>query len=230
MLKTLVSFGCSWVYGDELLDPELVGKQASCSNQNESYRLQNCFAGLIAKHYGLEHLNLAFPGGSHETMRYALYWLTQKSNIDLSSVLLLSGLTHAWRQSWFDAYHTYESPWAKHANGSSLSTSNINFDSFKILQENWIKVCLCDEWEEFNIQQTVDLFDYTGTKNNIPVIQLQTFDSNPKIESKNICNFTMQSLLDNTDIAEFGHPNEKGHVKIAKRLIDTINYRKLIGC
>lgn len=230
MVKTLVSFGCSWVYGDELLDPVLEGREATCSKQNEPYRLKNCFTGIIAEHYGLNHVNLAFPGGSHETMRYALYWLKQKSDIDLSTVFLFSGLTYTWRQSWFDSYHNYDFPWTAHANGSTLNKNNLNTEIFSNLQQNWIKVCLCDEWEKFNAQQTVELFDYTSLQFSIPVLQAQTFNTNPTIASKNICNFTLESLLNKTDLAQFGHPNEKGHIKIANRLINEIDQRKLIGC
>ena len=47
-IKQVVSFGDSWVYGDELIDPNLkkVLPDVTTHNfQNDSYRLKNCFSG-----------------------------------------------------------------------------------------------------------------------------------------------------------------------------------------
>ena len=72
MAKTLIAFGCSFTYGDELVDPNIT--EPCISNLNDNYRNSHCYAGIVSDYYGLNFINTAFPGGSLESMRYALYW------------------------------------------------------------------------------------------------------------------------------------------------------------
>ena len=54
--KKIVGFGDSWMYGDELLDPELLKINPTahtCFDQNTTYREHNCFLGLLGQHYHL---------------------------------------------------------------------------------------------------------------------------------------------------------------------------------
>ena len=51
--KKIIGFGDSWMYGDELLDPELAKQfddAHTCWSQNDDYRLSNNFLGLLGKH------------------------------------------------------------------------------------------------------------------------------------------------------------------------------------
>ena len=58
-MKTLLAFGCSWTYGDELRDPVLKPWQACSIEENDNYRNSNCFGGLIAQHYNMQFVNMA---------------------------------------------------------------------------------------------------------------------------------------------------------------------------
>ena len=48
-IKNIVSFGCSWPHGTELIDPNL---PSADEQLNEPYRLSHSYPGLIAQHYG----------------------------------------------------------------------------------------------------------------------------------------------------------------------------------
>ena len=57
----IVGFGDSWMYGDELLDPELSKKHAdahTCWSQNDHYRTSNNFQDLGIFHDSLQRVGL----------------------------------------------------------------------------------------------------------------------------------------------------------------------------
>jgi hypothetical protein len=57
-IKRVIAFGCSWTYGDELIDPQFRHLDETefrdHYDENKPWRLANCYAGLVADHYGLE--------------------------------------------------------------------------------------------------------------------------------------------------------------------------------
>ena len=78
-IKRVIAFGCSWTYGDELIDPQFRHLDETefrdHYDENKPWRLANCYAGLVADHYGLELENCAFPGSSLESMRWTMNWM-----------------------------------------------------------------------------------------------------------------------------------------------------------
>lgn len=91
-IQNIVSFGCSWPHGTELIDPNLTSAD---EQSNEPYRLSHSYPGLIAAHYGwtlddrtkvdtrLPHILLDFSD-----------WLAEASLGEQMQSLVLIGLTH----------------------------------------------------------------------------------------------------------------------------------------
>ena len=212
MNKTLIAFGCSFTYGDELLDPNIKPGELCNSRYNDKYRNSHCYAGIVAKHYDLNFLNTAFPGGSLESMRYALHWVCE--NYNLSDTVLIAGLTQSHRNSYFDA-DLNDPPWNRFRHSTWLKDQTQ--DPWNQLNHSWIKMCSHSDWDYFNLQQTVGYFE------NCDAIMLPVYSDEPTFSSANKTDFVLQDILDDIDYAPGGHPNESGHSKIANRLINYID-------
>ena len=216
MFKTLIAFGCSFTYGDELLDPNIKSGEPCNSRYNDDYRNSHCYAGLVADHYGFNFVNTASPGGSLESMRYALYWA--KQNFEPNETLFLAGLTQAHRNSYFDDTFT-DVEWNKFQHSTWLK--NNNDSDWNKLNNLWLKLCLCDEWEQYNLDLTVSCFE------NVNAILLPVFETESDFTSKNKTDFVLEQILDKEHFAKNGHPNESGHQIVAERLINYIDSVKL---
>jgi hypothetical protein len=217
MFKTLVAFGCSFTYGDELLDPNIKPGEPCNSRYNDDYRNSHCYAGLVADHYNLEFVNTAFPGGSLESMRYALHWVT--SNFNLTETVLVAGLTQAHRNSYFD--ETLDGPLWNQFRHSTWLKENNNTEWHK-LNQMWYKMCYSEDWEKYNLDLTVKYFESANA------LLLPVYNSEINFYSKNKIDFVLEDVLSESDLAPLGHPNESGHQKVAKRLIKYIDSVKLI--
>ena len=227
-MKTLVAFGCSFTYGDELVDPNLPTDNKYF--QNEPYRLANSYPGRIAEHYNLQLLNTAFPGASLESMRWTLDWLLNKSEYDINDCMLIVGHTQAHRHSWFDPEIDVNAPgwlypWNQHKHGSWLKEPGDDLDWYN-LQRLWMKKSLDFQWEEYNLRQTVQIFEGIKLKYNIPVVQFKVFDDEPAVD---LPEFTFQQIAGD-NLAKNGHPNEKGHQLFAEHLINYMDSVKILEC
>jgi len=220
MIDTIIAFGCSVTYGDELLDPNIKSGEPCSSSYNDDYRNSHCYAGIVADHYNLKFVNTAAPGGSLESMRYALYWASQ--NCDLDNALLVVGLTQAHRQSYFDASDTYP-PWNPYRHSAWL-THNYSDSRWGKLNQYWLMLSHCEEWEKYNLYQTIKMFE--GASSNI--VLLPVFLNELPFESFAKADFILEQCVNKLDYAPNGHPNEGGHQKIANRLIKYIDSVKLV--
>ena len=243
-IRKVVCFGCSWTYGDELIAPEF--RHLSDSDfrdhydNNRSYRLANCYTGLVARHYGLEQDNMAFPGSSLESMRWNLMWYL-RNNQSRDDVLFLVGLTDATRQSWFNPLHEIsmkDPQWNRHMHGTWLLEPNPDIDhNWFRLQQSWLGMSYHRDWAEFNFQQTINLFDQANTGYGIPVIQFSVLENRWGVNVPSLVysgtNFR-DILVHKTKelamqpFAKGGHPNEQGHRIIADHLIEHIKYSKIL--
>lgn len=243
MIKRLVAFGCSWTYGDELEDPAL---QIGDSIQGEKrdrllsqYRLDHCFAGVVARHYNLELENLAFPGASAESIRWTLQWWLD-NNEQKDDAIIIVGHTDAGRQSWFNPTHqisTKDAPWNRHLHGIWLNQPNKDIDdNWYQLQKLWLGMTYHRDWVIYNYQQILNAFDYCRTRWDIPIIQFNCLDNNYAAHSPSLLYpmgsfrhiLTKLNSTDNNIFCQGGHPNEKGHQIIANHLIEHIKYSKLV--
>lgn len=244
-IKKLVAFGCSWTYGDELIAPEFQNLSESefrdHYDENKPYRLEHCYAGVIARHYGLELDNMAFPGSSLESMRWNLMWYL-RNGMPTDDVIFVVGLTDATRQSWFNPLHEVsrkDPQWNRHMHGTWLTQPNPDIDDnwFK-LQKLWMGMSYHMDWAEYNFQQTINLFDQAQSRYGIPVIQFSVLENRYGVTAPSLIysgtNFRDILNQKKRDLgvepfARGGHPNEKGHQLIADHLIEHIKYAKMLG-
>jgi len=243
-ITKLVAFGCSWTFGDELIDPDLKATDENihaCNFKNNNYRNNNCYAGIIANHYGFELYNTGFPGASLESMSWVLTWYLK--NYGSENVMFLVGLTEPGRKSWFNPIqdsNPHNPPWNRHVHGTWLREPNSNFDDNWVkLEHTWLKCSHNHEWEEFNYRQTVNLFDHANSRYGIPVIQFNMLSHrflsdcptliNPNTDIKTML-LTQKVEPNKTYFAANRHPNEQGHQIIANHLINYIESSKILGC
>jgi len=244
-IKKVYAFGCSWTYGDELIDPQFKDLNEDDFrdhyDENRPWRLANCYAGLVANHFDVELENCAFPGASLESMRWTLQWLI-KNGQDLQDTLWLVGLTDATRQSWYNPLHqiAMKDPiWNRHMHGTWLTQPNPDIDdAWFTLQKTWLTMSYHRDWADYNHQITLNLFDYAALTTGATVIQFNCLD-NPytnNVPTMIYPGMSWKSILQDKKIKEGahpfapgGHPNEKGHEIISKHLIEHIKHAKIIA-
>jgi hypothetical protein len=243
-IKKLVAFGCSWTYGDELVAPEFrdlnEAEFRDHYDENRPYRLDKCYAGRIAEHYGLELDNMAFPGSSLESMRWNLMWYL-RNGMPTDDVIFVVGLTDATRQSWFNPLHEVsrkDPQWNRHMHGTWLTQPNPDIDdNWFRLQKTWMGMSYHIDWAEYNFQQTINLFDQAQSRYGIPVVQFSVLENRYGVTVPSLIysgtNFRdilnqKKKDLDVEPFARGGHPNEKGHQLIADHLIEHIKYAKML--
>lgn len=243
-ITKLVAFGCSWAFGDELIDPKLkeINSNAhACDSENTNYRTKHCYAGLVADHYGLELDNIAFNGSSLESMRWNLVWYLQ--NNPTNDVIFLVGLTNATRTSWFNPTHSSndsDPPWNRHIHGAWLNSPNPNInENWYALHRTWLGMSYHRDWAEFNFVQTIDQFDHANSRRNIPVVQFNNLRNdyaatcptliNPKSNFNSLL-MQKQTQTNENYFAPNKHPNEQGHRIISDYLIKHIDSSKILEC
>lgn len=243
-IKRVIAFGCSWTYGDELIDPQFRHLNETefrdHYDENKPWRLANCYAGLVADHYGLELENCAFPGSSLESMRWTMNWMMQNRN-DLEDTLWLVGLTDATRISWFNPLHQVsqkDPSWNRHLHSTWLTQPNPDIDdNWFQLQKLWLGMSYHREWADYNHKMTVNLFDYAQQRTGATVIQFNVLPNNYQTTAPTFLynNSSWQEILiskrkelDIEPFASGGHPNEKGHEIISKHLLEHIKYANIV--
>jgi hypothetical protein len=234
-IKKLVAFGCSWTFGDELDDPELAHEKENPRywDMNTQYRLDHCWSGLIAKHYGWEYENHAFPGSSLTSMRDAMYWY-QKNN-DLSNTMVVVGLTESWRWSWHNNSHKSSAgdpEWNKHINSSWLLHNKSAYSAeWQQTFRSYMEDQLCDDLIEKNVNETLLYFDGIAARHDIPMLQIPMLDRIDEIQSvptlfpdeTHVKGWLEKNNKPREIFKPGRHPNEKGHELISKKLIDYID-------
>ena len=243
MIKNLVSFGCSWTYGDELMDPELDGKVEPFHWDNDPYRTAHAYPGLVAEHFGWTHEDLAWNGASLQSMLWNFnYWLDHSTPEHIAETMVIIGLTDESRISWHNVNYLESQRTAQHPCHQHVHSVWINrnfgirgeedrMDEWRALHK--IHYTLSDslEWREANYNSTVRAFDGIAARNNIPILQMNMLTQNHKIK--------LPTLIDSSSAMEMLvirdkprkdplflkglHPNEKGHQIISEFLIRQID-------
>jgi len=247
VIKNLVSFGCSWTYGDELIDPALEGKVESFHWENDSYRESHSYPGLVAKHYGWTHEDIAWNGASLQSMLWNFnYWLDHSTPEHIAESIVLIGLTDESRMSWYNTNFKESRRTEQHEAHRYVHSVWINND-FDIKGEeermqHWrelhkLHYTLCDDqdWRNTNFNTIIRAFDGMAARHNLPMIQFKVLTKQHKLK--------VPTLLEGSSALEIlvirdkprrdplfksgQHPNEKGHEVLADYLIGKINAAKL---
>lgn len=235
--KKIVGFGDSWMFGDELLDPELLKEQPdahSCWIQNDDYRSSRNFLGLVGKHYDVPTENFGIPGGSlQSTIWTYLWWI--KNEPTPNDCLVLIGLTEADRYTFYNPKHIHYSndpPWNKFVHSTWVhSGSSVIRPEFNELVKKFLVLSECNDLRKLNYEQAMLFFDGQAARQSFPILQFHLMPPPIELtvpslifESKfNFGNF-FWSHPDKKNLSmPHGHPNEKGHEIIRDLLIPEID-------
>lgn len=236
--RKIVGFGDSWMYGDELLDPELLKEFSdahSCWTQNVDYREQRCFLGLLGKHYGVPTENFGIPGGSLQSEIWTyLWWLEHEPNPE--ECLVLVGHTDHDRITHYNPNHVHYSndpPWNKFVHSSWVQHgSSVVPEPFRDMIKRQIVLTNCAELSQLNYLQTVMFFDGIAARRNIQTMQFHVMPSGTETGLPTVIWpwFSLTKWFRDHPgnqkrelIMSGGHPNEIGHQMIAEKLITEID-------
>ena len=236
--KKIVGFGDSWMYGDELLDPELSRTHAdahSCWTQNDAYRNSHNFLGLLGKHYNVPVENFGIAGGSMQSSIWTFqWWLDHES--DPGSCLVLVGHTDSDRLSFYNPNHkkyANDPPWNKFIHSTWIQYgSSVIPEEFRNMVKQQLVLTNCKALSRLNYQQTVQFFDGVAVRKNLNMMQFHIMpaDNHLNLATEIWPGFsTTMWFRDHPGnqkrelIFPGGHPNEIGHEMIADKLISTIN-------
>lgn len=238
-IKKIVGFGDSWMFGDELLDPELAAQHTDahcCWTQNVSYRESHCFLGLLGQHYNLPVENFGIPGGSLDSTQWTyLWWLDHEPNPE--NCLALVFLTESNRVSFYNPNHVHYSndpPWNKfvHSTWVHFGSSVIGTEYTDMIKR-YLVLTECPALWDLRYRQAVLFFDGQSARTGIPTLMFNTLPpvrTIPNVTSLVWPDFAWTIYFrdhpDNRDrglVMPGGHPNEKGHEIIRDTLIPELD-------
>ena len=236
--KKIVGFGDSWMFGDELLDPELQRQHSdahTCWHQNNAYRDSHNFLGLVAQHYGVPMENFGIAGGSMQSSMWTfLWWLDHEPEPE--QCLILIGHTDSDRLSFYNPNHvsyTNDPPWNRFIHSTWVEYgSSVVPQEFRNMVKQQLVLTNCSELAKLNYQQTLLSFDGIAARRNLQMMQFQIMPADIKLDLptqiwpgfsttmwfRNHPNNQQREL-----VMPGGHPNEIGHKMIAEKLISTID-------
>jgi hypothetical protein len=236
--KKIVGFGDSWMYGDELLDPELIRKHAdahSCWTQNDQYRNQHSFLGLLGKYYHVPVENFGIAGGSMQSSIWTFqWWLDNEPNPE--ECLVLIGHTDSDRLSFYNPNHqrySNDPPWNKFVHSTWVEYgSSIIPEEFRVMIKQQLVLTNCQALAKLNYQQTVQFFDGVAARKNLNLMQFHVMPADVPMDLPTIIWPGVATTLLFRDhpgnqqremVMPCGHPNEIGHKMIAEMLYYTID-------
>lgn len=234
--KKIVGFGDSWMWGDELLNPELKDHPHAhpVFHENTPYRESHCFLGLLGQHYGVPTENFGIAGGSMQSTIWTYLWWIEHEQLDPSECLILVGLTEPNRHTFYNPDHVAYSndpPWNKFVHTSwVLHGSTYETPEWQKLAKMHMALSSCSELELLTLWQTVMFFEGQYHALNQNVLQFSTMENTTTLKGNSVIwPEKGQGLRDFVDhdqslTAKDGHPNEAGHWVIRDRLIKEIDH------
>lgn len=237
--KKIVGFGDSWMYGDELMDPDYAAKHPDghySDDQNFPYRLKHCFLGQLGTHYNVPIENFGVPGGSLTSTMWTFQWWLDNETLPLQDCLVLIGLTNADRITHYNPRHKHYSqdpPWNKFVHSTWVNFgSSVVPDDYATMMKYQMTLTDCPAMSKLNFQQAVLFFDGVAARNNLNLIQFNIMPAVravPNVPTLMDPGFSWTMFFrDHPDnqkrelICADGHPNEIGHTIIRDRLISHI--------
>lgn len=239
--KKIVGFGDSWMWGDELMDPQYLDHEHAhpTLHLNTPYRESHCFLGLLSKHYGVPCENFGIPGGSLQSEIWTLLWWLDHEHRP-EDCLIVVGHTEGSRMTFYDPEHVSYSndpPWNKfvhsawvHAGADSVPRDwSDMIKRYMVLSES-------PALSAWNYKQALLTFDGVAARLGMPMIQFDVADplvdySVPTkiLHGFDFCTWLRRHPEEQTLSAPMGHPNEKGHVVMAEMLQIQIDRAILAG-
>jgi hypothetical protein len=226
-IKKLVTFGCSFTYGDELID------RMRRIDVNE-YRNTHVWGRKIADHYGWEFDNQAFSGSSLMAIRDAVTWYV--ANNDTANTMFMVGLTASNRMSWINRFHhisRLDPGWNYHIHSSWVNGTHLEDTDWVDVYKSWVVDQNCKTLENLEYNETLLLIDGIASRYKIPTLQFNML-SHPKdlvpvkthiMPDKIIAKIVKEEGKEREIVVtkDMGHPNEIGHEIISKYLIPYVD-------
>ena len=229
----LVGFGCSFTYGSELIDPELIDHYDSTTQTlvwdrhhlNTRYRNNNVWLGKLATSLSYKFDNLAQPANSNFAIAQQVsnYFLNVYEPQD--KVIICIGWTEKTRMSWYTKNTWTHNGFAGDKNAWPQS-----------LREWVIK----SDKESYNMytENAKLIVNSICKSKNIPIIQFNALGNHNTTQYPNyfMDGFSMDSMLKRAMqdddrlnlVAEGGHPNESGHEYFTIRLTEFVKSNIII--
>ena len=231
--KKIVGFGDSWMWGDELLDPELVNHEWAhpVLHENTPYRESNCFLGCIGKHYDVPTENFGIAGGSMQSSIWTYLWWLDHETLDPSECLIMVAHTDPNRMTFYNPRHVSmanDEPWNKFVHSAWINSGADCFGSdWENLNRHLFALSDCPQLHKLNAQQTVLFFEGQHCALNKNVMQFYSMYPHYRHNSDSLVwkNQSLKEIVgeDRDRYAAGGHPNEKGHQVIAQQLIQQVD-------
>jgi len=228
----IVAFGDSWIWGDELLDPELITHEHAhpVIIENVPYREGNCFLGQLGAHYGVPTENFGIPGGSLQSTIWTYLWWREHETIPLDQCAVLVGLTDPNRQTFYNPDHVAYSndpPWNRFVHNAWIHGGGAGPSSiWTQMVKHHMALTDCDAVHKLNYQQTVLFFEGQSRYETGPLLQFNTMfgilnmPCSTLIWPTQSLDHVLRSCANHDDLfAPQGHPNEKGHAVLRDSLI-----------
>ena len=239
MFKKIVGFGDSWMYGDELLDPEYLKQNSNAHStdiDNKNYRESNCFLGLLGDHYGVPTENFGIPGGSLQSSIWTfLWWYENEKDFDLSECLVLVGHTDSDRASFYNPDHVVcsdDPPWNRFVHSSWVEYGFMGIsEQMREMAKMYTVLTDSPKMRRLNYMQTVLFFDGVASSHELKLYQFHIMPREVELDLSSVIwdgEDTVTWFRDHPGnqkrelIKEVGHPNEIGHEMIKNRLISSI--------
>lgn len=232
--KKIVGFGDSFVWGDELIDPDLATREDAhpTLEENTDYREQNCFLGLLAKHYSIPQENFGIPGGSLQSTIWTYLWWIENETVPLEDCLVIVGLTDPNRQSFYNPKHisySNDPAWNSFVHGAWVHNNPNIFD------EDWVDMVkkhtlltYSRRHFQLNLAQALTFFD-NARHNHAQLLQFFTIPNRTSIKREyktlpdtNSCVNLLEQINLQQVLKPNRHPNEKGHIHIKNWLLSLI--------
>lgn len=231
MIKRILGFGCSWIYGDEIEHPTA----EPGSREHRIYREQNCTFGQLSNLLGIKYnsnnvINKGIGGGSLQSTQWEFSNYMQSSQVN-SETLIVIGLTEASRMSWWNG-------------------PNKNNDKYggRYMHNHWIH--LGHPWQDFvkfyyansdehklwsmNYWNAVMFFYNYCSVNGIPLFMFNVFAPPCDLDQVQNSDWNARGFMHSIQnkegnvLAPGKHPNEKGSIILAERLHQMIDSAKII--
>lgn len=232
--KKIVGFGDSWMWGDELLNPELIDHQWAhpVLHENTPYRESHCFLGLLGEHYGVPTENFGIAGGSMQSSIWTYLWWLEHETLDPKECLILVAHTDPNRLTFYNPRHVSmanDEPWNRFVHSAWV---NSGADCFGKEWDDFVKhffvLSDCNQLHKLNAQQTVLFFDGQYHSLNQNVMQFYSMYPHYQFDVDSLLwkNKSLKEVVgsDKNLYAPGGHPNEKGHTVIQEQLINEIDH------
>ena len=221
MTKHLVSFGCSWVWGEALEDKSL--NTPSWDRAHKPYRDSHTFTGLLAEKYNLTYATYAESGSSIKSALWEFTrWIANTPKDELDESIVIVGLTEASRTSWFDSFDNKN----KYMHSKLVQRgllNNPNSDSWEAMFKMHLVLQDSDEFRESEYETLVRSFDGIAYRLGVPLLMVNVFGNNYSrtVETIKHIEPLIDIIRDDKSLVAFdgAHPNEKGH-KIIADLLD----------